>query len=283
MSLLDGLKRKKRKHIREQLLDAPTLFAGVGNDSSNAEKKISVLSAASGKPARRVKQGRVSQRPVRMIRPFYVVLLIGTIALAGVWQTGVLDRDSAVSLAAKFDTLLQAGMSALAPSQPASTHAEIVQSPVSASPSSTETGRTVGEHAGQPASIERVALTNGVEPPPPSQPVPALGAIEAALNRTDPAVEATPPAISVSPEAKRSPVPATPRAAPHGTSTPATQGGSPAASTSPQPAKDKLAPEKTAERKVQVARTKEQDPDAQLMEALLLHLRKMESAKGGAR
>lgn len=287
MSLLDGLKRKKTKHVREQLLDAPTLFAGVGSDSAHAEKKISVLSAASGKPAGRTRQRRMPKRSWRLIRPLSIALLIGTIALAGVWQTGLFDRESAATLATKLDALLQAGVSAFSPSDTSSTHAVATQPSVSAPLATTRANSPGNEYVAQPASIERVAHANGTDAHISDQPVPAVGAIEAALNQTDPAAEATPAAVPARPEAKKPAVSATPVATPRASTAranaPASQQGSQAAGMPEQPAKDKPAPEKASERKVQVARSKEPDPDAQLMEALLLHLRKMESAKGGAR
>lgn len=295
MSLLDGLKRKKKKHIREQLLDAPTLFGGLSNDAQNAEKKISVLSAAGGKSARRGRNRRAPERSGSLIRPFYVVLLIGTIALGGGWQAGVFNRDSAVTLASKFDALLQTGIAVFAPSDSASAHAAVAQSPAPASPAATDTdsadtGRADREARGAPASIERVAervaLANGAASRVPGEPVPAAGSIEAALSRTDPVVEVAPPAAAPRREAKKAPVStpplATSRSHASGASAPAARGASAAAGTPPQAAKAKPAPEQTAERKVQVARSKEPDPDAQLMEALLLHLKKMETAKGGA-
>jgi len=277
MSLLDGLKRQKKKHIREQLLDAPTLFAGVGNDSQNTEKKISVLSAAGGKQARRARQRRAPERSGPMIRPFYVALLIGTIALAGIWQTGVLDRNVAITLAAQFDSLLRAGASALDPSDdPASARAVGAKSSMAELRPSLDTGSENGRHAERPASIERVALANSGESRASGQPIPALDPIEAALNRTDPVAESVQPAAPPRPAAKKAPVATTSAAASKRVS-------SVAPSVSAQPVTDKVVPEKTSERKVQVARSKEPDADAQLMEALLLHLKKTESAKGGTR
>lgn len=287
MSLLDGLKRKKTKHIREELLDAPTLFGGVGNDSPNAEKKISVLSAAGGKPARRARQRRAPDKPGLMIRPVYVVLLIGTIVLAGVWQTGVLDRNVAVTLAAKFDTLLRAGLSVFDPSaEPASAHAIRAQPSTASLPATPESGRQDQAHPGQAALIERVALVNSAESPASNQPGPATGSIEAALNTPAPPIETAQRRAPAGPAVQ--PAPATTRAArptpqiPDASAMNSTR-SSPSTHTSVQPGKDSVAPEKTADRKVQMAKSKEPDADAKLVEALLVHLRKMEAANGGSR
>lgn len=287
MSLLDGLKRKKTKHIREELLDAPTLFGGVGNDSPNAEKKISVLSAAGGKPARRARQRRAPDKPGLMIRPVYVVLLIGTIVLAGVWQTGVLDRNVAVTLAAKFDTLLRAGLSVFDPSaEPASAHAIRAQPSTASLPATPESGRQDQAHPGQAALIERVALVNSAESPASNQPGPATGSIEAALNTPAPPIETAQRRAPAGPAVQQAP--ATTHAARSTPQTPDTSAMnstrlSPATHVSAPPGKDSVAPEKTADRKVQMAKSKEPDADAKLVEALLVHLRKMESANGGSR
>lgn len=292
MSLLDGLKRKKTKHIREELLDAPTLFGGVGNDSPNAEKKISVLSAAGGKPARRARQRRAPVKSGLMIRPIYVVLLIGTIVLAGVWQTGVLDRNVAVTLAAKFDTLLRAGLSVFDPSgEPASAHAIRAQSSMASLPASRESGRQDEAHSGQAALIERVALVNSADSPASNQPGPAPGSIEAALNTPASPIETTQrpapagAAVQQAPATTRAarPIPKTPDTSAMNSTAMNSTRSSPATHASTQPGKASVAPEKTAERKVQMTKSKEPDADAKLVEALLVHLRKMESANGGSR
>lgn len=297
MSLLDGLKRKKTKHIREELWDAPTLFGGVGNDSPHAEKKISVLSAASGKPARRARPRRAPDKAGLMIRPMYVVVLIGTIVLAGVWQTGILDRNGVVTLAAKLDTLLRAGLSVFDSSgEPASAHAIRAQSSLASLPATPASGGQDVTPSKQAALIERVALVNSAPPQVSNQPDPAPGSIEAALNTTASPIETAQRRAPAGAAVQQTP--ATTRAARSTSKTPDMNAmnstamnpavmnsarSSPATHVSTQPGKDSVAPDKTAERKVQMAKSKEPDADAKLVEALLVHLRKMESANGGSR
>lgn len=287
MSLLDRLKRKKTRHVREELWDAPTLFGGVGSDSPDAEKKISVLSAAGGKPGKRAKSRRMPDKSGPMIRPSYVVLLIGTLVLAGVWQSGVLDRNVTVAVMAKLDALIQAGLSVLEPSgEPASTHAVRAQASMAILPEATETASQDGRPSGQAALIERVAFSNTAESRAANQPASSVGALEAALNAASPSPDTAQHRAEILPETKKptatsavaspSSKPSESKVVRSKTRAPATQASSPSR-------KDSVAPEKTPDRKVHVAKSKEPDADAQLLEALLVHLRKTESAKGGSR
>lgn len=285
MSLLDGLKRKKPKHIREDVWDAPTLFGGVGSTSPSAEKKISVLSAAGGKPARRAKSRRTPEKSGRMIRPTYVVLLVGTLVFAGIWQSGVLDRPAALTMAARFDALLQTGLSLFAPSdEAASAHTVRTQLSIATLPETGEAGGQNGEPSEQAARIERVALANGGESRTLDPPI--QGAIEAALNTPGPEAEAMQLPATVAPAARKAPAPATaarPASKTSDTKTARSRTPRAAAQGSDRSGKDSLATEKSVDRKLQVARSREPDPDAQLLEALLVHLRKTAPAKDGSR
>lgn len=274
MSLLDGLKRKKTKPLRADVWDAPTLFGGVDNASPNAEKKISVLSAAGGKPARRAKPRHAAKTSGRMLRPGYVVLLVGTLVVAGIWQSGVLDRPAAV--ADKFDTLVQAGLSLFKPAgESASAHTVRTQVSTVTLPVTADAAEPDEAPPAQAAQIERVALAKPAESRTLEPAAPPAGAIEAALNTPGPVETAGLPTAAVPAARPRSRSSDTKMVSPQ----------TPRASTrvADQTQKETAATEKPAERKPQVARTKEPDLDAQLLEALLVHLRKTESAQGSSR
>lgn len=287
MSLLDGLKRKKTKPVRDDVWDAPTLFGSLGNDSPNAEKRISVLSAAGAKPARRVKPRRTTAQSGRMIRPGYVVLLVGTLVFAGIWQSGIFDRPTAMTMAARFDSLLQSGLSLFAPSDsPAPTRTVRTQVSIATLPETHDADVHDAAPSAQAAQIERVALANTAGSRALEPTIPSPGSIEAALNTPGPEVATAQSPLPVTSTTPKAPAPKTGTRVPPKTSdTKSTDSRASRASTqaSAPPRKDSVATEKSAERKLQVARSKEPDPDAQLLEALLVHLRKTEPAKDGSR
>ena len=269
MSLLDGLKRKKTKPVRADLMDVPTLFGGVGNASQSAEKRISVLSAAGGKPA---KPRHVAKKSGRMVRSGFVVLLVGIVMVAGIWQFGVVEHPAAV--VNKFDTRPQAGFN---PSdESASTHAVRTQISTVTLPATAVASEPGGAPPAQAAQIEKVMLLDAAESRALESAPPPVGAIEAALNTPAPVETAalpTPVVTAVRPSSKTPDTKTvSPRTPPPSTQVPA----------SPKKDKDVVAAKKPVKRKPQVARSKEPDPDAQLLEALLVHLRKNEAAKEGA-
>ena len=287
MSLLNVLRRKKRKHVREEAWDAPTLFAGVSNDQLHEEKKISVLSAAGGKPAKRAKSRSRSGTSAPMIRTPYVVLFLGAVLFAGIWQLGVLDRNVGTAVAGKLDAWWQAGLSVLDQSGSSTSDTSAEQQAMVSLPTSETSASTLEtDPSGQAAQIERIELP-GLNKTGSSAQSPAE-MLNASLNRdaeSGSAMQSGNPAQSGNRAAHVTEKPAaslqakapTPRKTASDTSRTSER---PRAKSAPiESSRQIKAAEKSADRKVQIAKSKEPDADAQLLEALLVHVRKTEAAK----
>ncbi len=276
MSFLDGMKRKKKKPVREDVWDAPTLFGGLGPDAPQAEKKISVLSAAGGKSSRRPRQPQPPARPRSGKRRYAVaalfMVLVG-VGAVGVWQSDVLDRNAAAALMSRIDAWFgseASGDIAGAPTLRVQS-AMIPAQSAEASPAGPAMPR-------ETAVIERVALSQEASATPPAPPA---AAIESALGEAvTPAARTTAgPARATAATPRTTGTAKNPAANETGRSRPATS-----SDTGPRLAREEsVSLENRSDKKVQVARSKEPDPDAQLLEALLIHLRKTESAKGANR
>ena len=98
MSLLDLIRRKKPKPIREAYVDTPTLFGGLGAVPHAEEKKISVLSAAGGKTAKRSNKRRSSRSAGSFNRAPLLILLVGVVFFAGAWQAGLFEGARTTTL-----------------------------------------------------------------------------------------------------------------------------------------------------------------------------------------
>ena len=293
MSLLNVLRRKKRKHVREDAWDTPTLFAGMGNDPHHEEKKISVLSAAGGKPAKRAKSRSRTGKSVPMIRTPYIVLFLGTVLFAGIWQSGVLDRNVGTAVAGKLDAWWQAGFSVFdqSGSSPADASSE-QQARVSLPTPGTSASMLETDTSGQAPLIERVEL--------PGQNKPELSAqspaemLNAPLNRdveSGSAMQSGTPVQSGNQAAQVTEKPAASvQAKAHAKAKAPTPGKTASetvrtnerhhAKSAPiESSRQGAAAEKSADKKIQTAKSKEQDADVQLLEALLVNVRKTEAAK----
>lgn len=260
MSLLEGLTRKKNARVTETRCDAPTLFGGTGPAPAGGEKTISVLSAVGAKPAGRSRSGTLqTRRSARRVSPVAVLLgtLLGAIVTMGVWQSRHPDTDLIAALERRLDAGVVAGTK-----QRASDAAHAREPDTESAAHAADAPRASGSVAPQAAVIERVALV-------PAAPLAEDGRapVAASDDERDGAAQAPAPL-------RRAPAPRSGAPAERSVKAP------PTAVTTRQ-ATD--AHDKMLDRKVQVARAKESDADARLLEALLIHLRKPEPARNGAR
>lgn len=280
MSLLDLIRRKKPKPIRETYLDTPTLFGGLGAVPHAEEKKISVLSAAGGKTAKRSNKRRSSRSAGSFNRTPFLILLVGAVSIAGAWQAGLFEGVRATTLVSDLKSAWNRNVAFLSQEpRPRPVHVQehvtlIVEGVSPASevhPFLLEKTPTA-----ESAVIERVDL-----PVAPGFSVPkgsSMQSVSAALNRpasgSESNVSAAPAHQPVKAEPVQAPVvvkenprPSTPKAT--------SMAGQKTSDTSQKIA----ATEKATSTKVQLAKSREPDADAQLMEALLLHLRKPEATR----
>ena len=281
MSLLNVFRRKKRKPVREEILDAPTLFGDMGNNPLHEEKKISVLSAAGGKSAKRAKSRRRTGESVPIIRTSYIVLFLGTVLFAGTWHSGVLDRNVDTALAGKLDAWWQAGRSVFDQSGSSPADASAEQKTMVSLPTSKYSARTLEtDPSGQVAQIERIELP-GLNKTESSTQSPAER-LNASLSHN---TESGSNAQTESPAAQATEKPAAilqakaPTLRKAASDTSRTSERPRAKSASLESSRQGEAAEKQSDKKVQIAKSKEPDADAQLLEALLVHVRKTEAAR----
>jgi len=278
MSLLDLIRRKKPKHIREAYVDTPTLFGGMGAEPHAEEKKISVLSAAGGKTTKRSKKRRSSRSSAPLIRTPYLILLVGVVFFAGAWQAGLFEGSQATALVSDLKSAWNRNVAFLS-QEPRTRLVQEYVTPVVESASASSRGDSFMLGVTQSAES---AVIERMEPPvtPESSVAEELSIqdISAALNRpvsgyeTDASV--TPVPQSVKPAPVRAPVVA--KAKPRISTPKATNMAKQSVSDT---GKKITSTEKAASTKVQLAKSREPDADAQLMEALLLHLRKSEATR----
>ncbi|HEY9099249.1 MAG TPA: hypothetical protein VIN38_10295 [Thiobacillus sp.] len=278
MSLLDLIRRKKPKHIREAYVDTPTLFGGMGAEPHAEEKKISVLSAAGGKTAKRSKKRRSSRSQAPFIRTPYLIVLVGVVSFAGAWQVGLFEGGQATALVSDLKSAWNRNVAFLSQEPRTRLVQEHVTPVIEAASTSSEVDSFMlgATQSAESAVIERM------EPPVSSGFSVSEGSsaegISAALNRpasgSGPDAPAAPVPQSVKPAPVRAPVVA--KAKPR-VSTPKAINiaGQNDSGTSQKIA----ATEKVTSTKVQLAKSREPDADAQLMEALLVHLRKSEATR----
>ena len=278
MSLLDLIRRKKPKPIRETYLDTPTLFGGLGAVPHAEEKKISVLSAAGGKTAKRSNKRRSSRSAGSFNRTPFLILLVGAVSIAGAWQAGLFEGVRATTLVSDLKSAWNRNVAFLSQEpRPDSAQEHVTLIVEGVSPASEVHPFLLGKTpTAESAVIERVDL-----PVAPGFSVPkgsSMQSVSAALNRpasgSESNVSAAPAHQPVKAEPVQAPVvvkanprPSTPKAT--------SMAGQKTSDTSQTIA----ATEKATSTKVQLAKSREPDADAQLMEALLLHLRKPEATR----
>ena len=280
MSLLDLIRRKKPKPIRETYLDTPTLFGGLGAVPHAEEKKISVLSAAGGKTAKRSNKRRSSRSAGSFNRTPFLILLVGAVSIAGAWQAGLFEGVRATTLVSDLKSAWNRNVAFLSQEprpRPVHVQEHVTLIVEGVSPASEVHPFLLGKTpTAESAVIERVDL-----PVAPEFSVPkgsSMQSVSAALNRpasgSESNVSAAPAHQPVKAEPVQAPVvvkanprPSTPKAT--------SMAGQKTSDTSQTIA----ATEKATSTKVQLAKSREPDADAQLMEALLLHLRKPEATR----
>lgn len=271
MAWLDGMRRKKKTRVREDVWDAPTLFGGPGSHAAQTEKTISVLSAAGGKPTSPARRRHLARVSLGSARTVVVALSLGAIAFAGAWQSGMVDATTVATLASRIE-----GWRGMESSGNASNAGMVrVQSGPITAARGVATTRIDDRAKNDAALIERVVLTPatmGYAAPAPSA-VPD-SADDAALPSLAPPGSPRQTSSAVRPArvgiAVQSPD-HTPSNAPS------------AAAGSTRVREGEVKPQNRSDQRVQVARSKEPDPDTRLLEALLIHLRKTESPQGAGR
>lgn len=278
MSLLDLIRRKKPKPIRESYVDTPTLFGGLGAVPHAEEKKISVLSAAGGKTAKRSNKRRSSRSAGSFNRAPLLILLVGVVFFAGAWQAGLFEGARTTTLVSDLKEAWNRNVAFL--SQEPRTRS--VQEHVTLVVEGVHTKSEVNPFLLEKTPSAESAVIERVDPQVmPRFSVPegaSMQGLSAALNRpgsgSEPNSSAALAPQPVKAESVRAPVVV--KAKPQ-LSTPK------ATSIARQNASDTnhkvAATEKATSSKVQLAKSREPDADAQLMEALLLHLRKTEATR----